>query len=426
MNIVFITKDYLPKIGGVEIHVSMLAAELVKDKHNINIITLANPGERELSGAEDKSSSVPCHPELVSGSASIKVLRLSSNFFSDCNAVKPGPVALSRTHSCLSRTHSCHPELVSGSASKLVNVVRRISHYKGLLTKMILFSKADVIHFHDFSIMYYFLPFVYIFKTMLKKRIYITFHGWEGIFPPPPDIIKKRALCESLAAGNICIGDFIPKWYGTRADIISYGGVEKKDVSDVSNNSSDKNIVFVGRLSADTGIVQYLEAWKKIQRKYTDLNLIICGDGPLMGNISSEINDGKLFNVTLAGMVRNIDDYLRTAEVVFTSGYLSMLTAFAYGKKVISVYDNDLKKDYLEMMPDSIDIKPRRGDISKYQIPNTKYQRDMFWIAGSAEEILYAYDAAVNDKDKAAKAYKFALDNDWAKVKEEYYKLWKI
>ena len=103
-----------------------------------------------------------------------------------------------------------------------------------------------------------------------------------------------------------------------------------------------------------------------------------------------------------------------------------MLTAFAYGKKVISVYDNDLKKDYLEMMPDSIDIKPRRGDISKYQIPNTKHQRDMFWIAGSAEEILYAYDAAVNDKDKAAKAYKFALDNDWAKVKEEYYKLWKI
>lgn len=342
MNVVFITKDYLPRLGGVEIHVSKLTAELIKDNHQINIITIADNG---INDGEDNSGNP-------------KVFRLSPGTFP-----------------------------------------KRISHYTGLIKRIKILFNADVIHFHDFSIMYYFLPFVYLLK-IFKKKVYITFHGWEGVFPPPEYIIKRRAKCESLADGNICIGDFIQKWYGTKADVISYGGAEKKDIS----GNTETNVVFAGRLNNDTGINQYLEAWKVIQEKYPDRHLVICGDGPLSQKISKDINNDVLKNVTLAGMVKDTGVFIKDAVIVFTSGYLSILDSFAYRKSVIAVYDNELKKDYLNMIPGS---------------------KEMLWAAGSKEEIINLFDKAIQDNNKSEKAYKYSLENNWGKVKNDYYRLWK-
>ncbi|MFZ4590474.1 MAG: glycosyltransferase family 4 protein [Ignavibacteria bacterium] len=342
MNVVFITKDYLPRLGGVETHVSKLTAELIKDDHKVNIITIADKGNND----GENNSGNP------------KVLRLSPGTFPS-----------------------------------------RLSHYAGLLKRIKILLNSDVIHLHDFSIMYYFLSFVYLLKIS-RKKVYITFHGWEGIFPPPEYIVKKRAKCESLADGNICIGDFIPKWYGTKADIVSYGGVEKKDIT----GNTETSVVFAGRLSNDTGINQYLDAWKVIQEKYPNRHLVICGDGPLSQNISDDIKSGILKNVTMAGMVKDTGEFIKDAEIVFTSGYLSILDSFAYRKKVISVYDNELKKDYLNMIPGS---------------------NEMLWAAGSKDEIFNAFEEAVKDNIKSEKAYKYALENNWEKVKNDYYRLWK-
>ena len=61
---------------------------------------------------------------------------------------------------------------------------------------------------------YYFvlpiLPFLYI----KSKKIHITFHGWEGDFPPKRKVIQLRWISEILTKQSIAIGDFIPKWYG--------------------------------------------------------------------------------------------------------------------------------------------------------------------------------------------------------------------
>jgi glycosyltransferase involved in cell wall biosynthesis len=342
MNIVFITKDYLPKLGGVETHISKLTAELIKDDNQVNIITIADKG---VSDGEINSENP-------------KVFRLAPD-----------------------------------------TLPSRISHYTGLLKKLRVLLKADVVHFHDFSIMYYFLPFVYLLK-IFRKKVYITFHGWEGVFPPPEYIVKKRTKCESLADGNICIGDFITKWYGTKADIVSYGGVEKKDIS----NNTETSVVFAGRLNYDTGINLYLEAWKVIQEKHPDRQLVICGDGSLSQSILEDINNGSLRNVTMAGMVKDTGVFIKDAVIVFTSGYLSILDSFAYRKRVIAVYDNELKEDYLNMIPES---------------------KEMLWSAGSKEEIINLFDEAIQDDKKSEKAYKYSLDNDWGKVKKDYYRLWK-
>ncbi len=76
---------------------------------------------------------------------------------------------------------------------------------------------ADVIHAHD--VYFWIIPY----RLFNNKRTFVTFHGWEGQYPI---IVKSRIVrkvSEWLARGNICVGDFIAKWYGTRPSIVTYG-----------------------------------------------------------------------------------------------------------------------------------------------------------------------------------------------------------
>ncbi|MDO8659724.1 MAG: glycosyltransferase, partial [Candidatus Parcubacteria bacterium] len=79
-------------------------------------------------------------------------------------------------------------------------------------------KKADIIHCHD--VFFWYLPFRFLF---LKKPVYTTFHGYES-YPISKRAIFVRKISEILSWGNICIGDYIKKWYGTKPTYISYGG----------------------------------------------------------------------------------------------------------------------------------------------------------------------------------------------------------
>ncbi len=77
---------------------------------------------------------------------------------------------------------------------------------------------ANIIHAHD--------VFFWVFPYRImhpKKKIFVTFHGWEGKYPISIKNKMVRKLSEWFAKGNICVGDFICKWYGTKSDLITYG-----------------------------------------------------------------------------------------------------------------------------------------------------------------------------------------------------------
>ena len=90
--------------------------------------------------------------------------------------------------------------------------------WKWWLGHLQLIKQADIIHIHD--VFFWFLPFRLPYWT---KKVYITFHGWEGVCPIPFKNILWRKLAEKLTRGNICVGDFISKWYGTKPDFVTYG-----------------------------------------------------------------------------------------------------------------------------------------------------------------------------------------------------------
>ena len=265
-----------------------------------------------------------------------------------------------------------------------------------------LIKNANVVHCHDFAtFIYWYLPFRFLYPL---KPVFVTFHGYEGIIPIPRKILFKRKITELLTKGNICIGDYILKWYGTKASFVSYGGV---DMPAPLSNTNPEGAVFIGRLEKDTGIMMYIDALRILKEKQgINLKLDVCGDGKLREKIQ-EIIKGNELNVELHGFVENPLDYLDKSKFAFVSGYLAMLEAMINKKLVFAVYENKLKKDYLTLMPNS---------------------KNMMVIASSpeelAEKIAYYLNHQKETEEKIKNAYLFSKDQTWEKVTNTYLKLW--
>jgi len=347
MKILFIAPNYLPHIGGVEKHLDSLCKEILKDGHEITI--LVQKFDNSYKNYENHNN--------------LEIVRINK------------------------------------SDNK---VARRFNNLKYMLLNIKKILKYDVIHFHDYSTFLSYGLGVYPILKLFGKKIFITFHGWEGNVPPQKSIIFKRKLTEKLTTANMSVGHFISKWYGTKADIVSYGGVDK--VNDLSQNK-EKYFLFIGRLAPDTGIFDYIKAWKVVSQS-TKLEFIICGDGDLREEIVSFIKEHDIQRVVLKGFVSNVENYIKDATVIFTAGYLGILEAFSYKKNVIATYDNELKKDYLEMIPN---------------------HENIMWVVDSKlENIINVFNEAIENNDKKEIAYQYSLKNSWKKVKEDYYRLWKI
>ena len=345
MKILFIAPNFLPHIGGVEKHIDNLCKEMLEDGHHITI-----------------------------------VVQKFDNSYNDYE--KKGNLEIIRIQKSNNR------------------IVRKLDLLKYMLVNIKDVLKYDVIHFHDYSTFWSYGLLVYPVLKLFGKKLFITFHGWEGDVPPKRSVILKRRLVAKLTSANISVGHFIPKWYGTKADVISYGGVERVD--DISKNKEDY-VLFVGRLASDTGIFDYIKAWEVVS-KNNDLDFVICGDGILRNEIEEYIKKHKVQRVVLKGFVTDVSSYIKDAKVIFTSGYLGILEAFSYKKNVIATYDNDLKKDYLEMIPN--------------------YENMMWVVDNRIENIVNAFNEAIDDNRKKEIAYRYSLENSWEKVKKDYYRLW--
>lgn len=345
MKILFIAPEFYPHIGGVEKHIYELSLELLRDGHRVTV----------LVEKHDKSSE---RHEVIDGIEVRRTSRINVKF------------------------------------------LRRLSRYRNLVSNLGLMMKFDIVHFHDFHTMWDYGWLGYALLKAMRRKFYITFHGWEGVFPPNRKVVERRRTCERRAEGNICVGHYLCKWYGTNASIVSYGGVRRY----TGTTSTDAYIVYVGRLAEDTGIFDYLKAWEIVGHSMSGMKFIVCGDGLLKTELEEYVGSRSLKNVEFTGFITRPDEYVKNARLVLTSGYLSILEAFSMRKPVVATFDNQLKRDYLEMMPGSAEL---------------------LWVAQGSAEIARYIAEAMSDDEKVGKAYEFSLRNSWTKVKNDYYTLWK-
>jgi glycosyltransferase involved in cell wall biosynthesis len=336
MNILFFTRLFYPHIGGVEKHVMEVSKILLKRGHKITIVTEQDLDKTRLKEVIEK----------------IEIFRI--------------------------------PKLENGR-------LKKFKIWKWLWKNVKLIENADVIHCHD--VFFWYLPFRIIFPF---KKVFTTFHGYED-YPLKFKYVLAHKIFEMFSMGNICVGDFIRKWYKTKPNYVSYGAVNSIKNKKINNRHS---ALFIGRLDRQTGILTYVEAINILKKKISDFRFLVIGDGDLKDKLSKEIKVLKPIN--------NASEYFNDYNFAFVSRYLSMMEAMVARRLVFAVYDNPIKEDYLRMSP-----------FSKYII-----------ICNSSSELLskinYYLDNQKDQENKIREAYAWAKKQSWDKVVEIYLKLWKI
>ncbi len=309
MKVVFFTNFYYPHIGGVEKHVEKVGGQLIKKGYKLQIVT---------SKHESKLKS----KEFYKG---VKIHRIN------------------------------YPK---------VKYIGLLSVWLWLLKNISLIKESDIVHIHDVFIWY--LPFRFLFP---RKKVFITHHGGQAIYPVSKKEIFMKQLATKLSSGTICIGKFISKYYNLSSDVISYGAVNIP-----KTRKKEKKVVWVGRLEKETGILKALKEMKKYKRKGYKIDF--CGDGPLkkecekVGSVHGYVNPMP---------------FLAKAKVCFPVGYLSALEGMASKCKIKVVWNNKLKEDYWKLTP--------------------------FWKYIKNEDI--------------NKAYEWVEKQSWGKLTEKYVNLWK-
>jgi glycosyltransferase involved in cell wall biosynthesis len=261
--------------------------------------------------------------------------------------------------------------------------------WKNLWQLKDLINNADIIHCHD--VFFWYLPFRFIFP---HKPVYTTFHGYE-IFPIKKKTILMRKVSEKLSFGNICIGDFIQKWYGTKPDFVSYGAT---DVIPHFIPRNDKAI-FIGRLDEQTGIIEYLKVFKKIKEKHSKFELLVVGDGKYKALAAKKTK--------VLGFKKNPEKYFKKYRFAFVSRYLSILEALAAKRLVFALYDNPVKEDYLKMSP-----------FAKFII----IEKDPVKLA---ERVLYYLNHPDEENKLITQGYNWAGKQSWNALANKYLSLWK-
>ncbi len=278
-KILFLTRLYHPHIGGVEKHVEELSSRLIEKGYEIVIIT------------EKFNKTLP-ETEVING---ITVYRMSI---------------------------------------PAEGFLKKFFIWKWMLLHANIIADQDILHIHD--VFYWYIPFRFLF---LFKKTYITFHGYEG-FPIKRSWKMQRKLAEKLTNGNICVGDFMKKWYKTCPTSVIYGGVRLEAEKYKAKTHSG---VFFGRLDDQTGIKEYIQSYNLIKRKYPDFEMTVVGEGKLKERIPKGIK--------IVEFKKEIIPYIQKNRIIFVSRYLSMLEALASKREVVAVYDNPVKKDYLNLSP---------------------------------------------------------------------------
>jgi glycosyltransferase involved in cell wall biosynthesis len=329
---IFIARLFYPHVGGVEKHLEKLSVELSRRGYKITIITSKH--ESQLQNYEIYKN--------------IEILRIN------------------------------YPKI------KLIGL---LTIWFKLIHLIKLFKTADIIHIHDVFIWY--LPI----KLLLpKKKIFTTFHGQWGHYPLSLNDVLQKRVAAYLSTANLSIGEYIPKNYDIKANILSYGAVERKNINSLTKK--DNMILYVGRLDSELPIRQIF----KVLEKLSAYKKVICGDGSLR-------NEARKY-----GEVKGFVDptpFYKKAKFVFASGYLTIIEALSNKCLVFVVYENDLHKDYYTLTPfkNYIVIASSSADLFK----KLKY---------------YEKNPKISQKLIGA-GYNWAIMQTWTKMANMYEKLWK-
>jgi len=268
-----------------------------------------------------------------------------------------------------------------------------------VVRKLIKKGKFDVIHVHD-----YYVFFKMALLSRLNSRIstLITFHGWEGKYPPSKKSKLLKRIAELLSSRSFIVGNYLTKWYGLERSKVILGAPDKSKLENRSIISGlDYEFIYVGRLEEDNSISEYLKFIELLKINGYHHSTLIVGDGSLRKNLETHIINKKL-DVKFIGYKQSPQLYLKKGKIAFAAGYLSMMEYMAGGLLIYCIYNNELKYDYYKSFQ----------------------KHDQKFVLTATAENLFMMHVTMKDFEKQNfinESFEFANNLTWNEIASVYY-----
>ena len=298
--------QFPPHIGGVGVHIHSLSKELVKQGHEVYVITYPHKDIKDIDGIH------------VIGTKGINIPGLRGMMFA-INAKKELKKLIERENIDIIHGHYLFPAgwaavkagkatgtktYVTAHGSDMFEMYKKQSYTRPLIKKVL--KDADV---------------VLAVSNALKDEIIST---------KIPKIEEKTRLHWNSVD--------IDKFKTTKEN----QGKFRKELAHLFDIAADKPIIlFVGNVIKRKNVDLLLEAKKHMKTK---ANLVIVGDGPLLNQMKEkaekEYFDGNLDNVYFTGSRMDVEDIYPSCDLLvlpsFTESFgLVLIEALACGKPVI-------------------------------------------------------------------------------------------
>ena len=214
-------------------------------------------------------------------------------------------------------------------------------------TLKILFSKAEVVHFHAEGP----CAFMWLIKWFSRKRIIATIHGldwqrakWSGFATKYIKFGERMTVkyADEIIVLSKNVQDYFKNTYNRETKFIPNGVSKPKIkvariIKDKFNLSKDEYILFLGRLVPEKGIHYLIDAYNQIK---TDKKLVIAGGASDTDTYYQELKDKSKDNknVIFTGFVQGeeLDELYSNAYIYCLPSDLegmplSLLEAMSYG-----------------------------------------------------------------------------------------------
>jgi phosphatidylinositol alpha-mannosyltransferase len=223
-------------------------------------------------------------------------------------------------------------------------------------------EKFDVLHFHNFG-----FPSglqILLSPISFKTLNILTFHSdvsRSKFFQKFPQILKPFVkFCDLRIDGVIAVSkvayDTFKEYHGPK--IILPNGVDLEkfnpNAPKIEKYLDGKiNLLFVGRIEKRKGLIYLLKAYEILQKKFSNLRLIIVGDGPLKEKSQKYVKDNGLKEVIFEGAKEDPSPYYASSHIfcapsIFGESFgIVILEAMASGLPIVA-FANEGYKSWLK------------------------------------------------------------------------------
>jgi phosphatidylinositol alpha-mannosyltransferase len=221
-------------------------------------------------------------------------------------------------------------------------------------------EKFNVLHFHNAglpsSLQILLSPSAAGCLNILTFHSNITGSNFLKNFPTFLYILNR--ICQWKVDGVIGVAPLILEYFkGYKGPkIIIPNGIDTNEfnpgIAKIEKFCDGKiNILFVGRIEERKGLIYLLRAFKSLERNFSNLRLIIVGEGPLKEKCQKYVKENNLKEVFFEGQItEGLASYYRTADIfvspaIFGESFgLVLLEAMACGIPVVAFANEGYEK----------------------------------------------------------------------------------